>query len=134
MPNQPTRFQDTPFQDTVLIEKLSFLASIGVFDWEKQFEQKLELDLELSTDIRAAAASDDLNLTLNYVAISEAAINLAKSQHHDLIETLAEKIAARLLQDFNTQQVSLTLRKPSAVPAAASVGVKITRQRQGFVL
>lgn len=117
-------------QDSIFIEKLSFLASIGVFEWEKQFEQKLELDIELSTDIRPAAANDDLNLTLNYAAISELVINLAQSQHHDLIETLAEKIAARLLQEFNTQQVSLTLRKPSAVPAAASVGVKITRQRQ----
>ena len=117
-------------QDSIFIEKLSFLASIGVFEWEKQFEQKLELDIELSTDIRPAAANDDLNLTLNYAAISRLVINLAKAQHHDLIETLAEKIAAKLLQEFNTQQVSLTLRKPSAVPAAASVGVKITRQRQ----
>ena len=117
-------------QDSIFIENLSFLASIGVFEWEKQFEQKLELDIELSTDIRPAAANDDLNLTLNYAAISELVINLAQSQHHDLIETLAEKIAAKLLQKFNTQQVSLTLRKPSAVPAAASVGVKITRQRQ----
>ncbi|WP_036218147.1 dihydroneopterin aldolase [Marinospirillum minutulum] len=117
-------------QDSIFIENLSFLASIGVFEWEKQFEQKLELDIELSTDIRPAAANDDLNLTLNYAAISRLVINLAKAQHHDLIETLAEKIAAKLLQEFNTQQVSLTLRKPSAVPAAASVGVKITRQRQ----
>ena len=117
-------------QDSIFIENLSFLASIGVFEWEKQFEQKLELDIELSADIRPAATNDDLNLTLNYAAISELVINLAQSQHHDLIETLAEKIAAKLLQEFNTQQVSLTLRKPSAVPAAASVGVKITRQRQ----
>lgn len=119
-----------PQQDSIFIEKLTFLASIGVFEWEKQVEQKLELDLQLSTDIRPAAATDDLNLTLNYVAISEAAINLARSQHHDLIETLAEKIAVLLLQDFNTQQVTLTLRKPNAVPAAGSVGVKITRQRK----
>jgi len=122
------------FQDTVFIEGLSFLASIGVFDWEKQFEQKLVLDIELSTDTRPAAASDDLKLALNYAAVSELVINLAQSQHHDLIETLAEKIAARLLQEFNTQQVSLTLRKPSAVPSAASVGVKITRQHQEFTL
>lgn len=114
--------------DNILIEKLSFLASIGVFEWEKQVQQKLELDLELSTDIRPAAKSDDLNLTLNYAAISEQVILLAQSQHHDLIETLAEKLAAMLLENFNTQQVTLTLRKPNAVPAAASVGVKIIRQ------
>lgn len=113
--------------DSIFIENLSFLASIGVFEWEKQTQQKLEIDLELSTDIRPAAACDDLNLTLNYAAISEQVMHLAKAQHHDLIEALAEKIAAMLLENFDTQQVKLTLRKPSAVPAAGSVGVKITR-------
>ncbi|HKM14962.1 MAG TPA: dihydroneopterin aldolase [Marinospirillum sp.] len=117
-----------PQQDTIFIEKLSFLASIGVFEWEKQVEQTLVLDIELSTNIRPAAATDDLNLTLNYAAISEQVILLAQSQHHDLIETLAEKLAAMLLENFNTQQVTLTLRKPNAVPAAGSVGIKITRQ------
>lgn len=121
-------------QDSIFINNLSFLASIGVFDWEKKLEQKLELDLELRTDIRPAAASDDLQLTLNYAAISEEVIRLARSQHHDLIETLAEKLATMLLKKFNTQQVTLTLRKPSAVPAADSVGVKITRQSQESLL
>lgn len=123
-----------PQPDSIFIEKLTFLASIGVFEWEKEIEQKLELDLELSTDIRPAAASDDLHLTLNYAAISEDVINLAKSQHHDLIETLAEKLATRLLKNFATNQVTLTLRKPGAVPAASNVGVKITRQRKESVL
>ncbi|NLW05315.1 MAG: dihydroneopterin aldolase [Pseudomonadaceae bacterium] len=116
--------------DSVLIENLSFLASIGVFEWEKQVQQKLEVDLELSTDIRPAAACDDLNFTLNYAAISEQVVQLAQAQHHNLIETLAEKLAAMLLENFNTQQVKLTLRKPNAVPAASSVGVKIIRQRK----
>jgi len=121
--------KETAFQDTIFIEKLSFLASIGVFEWEKQVKQKLELDIELSTDIRPAASGDDLKLTLDYAAISDLVIHLARSQHHNLVETLAEKIADRLLQDFNTQKVTLSLRKPGAVPAASSVGVKITRQR-----
>ena len=51
--------------DSIFIENLSFLASIGVFEWEKQTQQKLEIDLELSTRHSPAAACDDLNLTLN---------------------------------------------------------------------
>lgn len=119
-----------PALDVVFIHNLSFLASIGVFEWEKQQLQKLEIDLELSTCIRAAAAQDDLNLTLNYATVSQEVMQLAQSQHHDLIETLAEKIAAHLLQNNAIQQVGLCLRKPQAVAAATSVGVKITRTRQ----
>jgi dihydroneopterin aldolase len=116
-------------KDTIFIHRLQFLAGIGVFEWEKQLQQKLELDLELNTDIRPAAEQDSLDLTLNYVAISQAVIQLAQSQHHNLIETLAEKMAQLLLDQFNTTQVTLTLRKPAAVPAAETTGVRITRHK-----
>lgn len=114
-------------EDTIFIRQLEFLAGIGVFEWEKQLQQKLVLDLELSTDICPAAEQDNLELTLDYVAISQAAIQLAQSQHHELIETLAEKIAQLLLSQFNTSRVTLTLCKPAAIPAAQTTGVRITR-------
>ncbi|PJF33565.1 MAG: bifunctional dihydroneopterin aldolase/7,8-dihydroneopterin epimerase, partial [Phototrophicales bacterium] len=52
--------------DIVFIEQLEVLTTIGVFDWEKEIKQKLVFDLELGTDIRQAAASDDLKDTLDY--------------------------------------------------------------------
>ena len=113
--------------DSVFIHNLSFLASIGVLDWEKTIQQKLELDVEMLTDIRPAADSEDLKLTLDYASVSQRLIEAAQAQHHDLLETLAEKLAALLLEEFNTYQVTLTLRKPDAVPSASSVGVRITR-------
>lgn len=115
--------------DRVFIHNLSFLASIGVLEWEKQQAQKLELDLELVTDIRPAASTDELALTVDYAAISAQVMAVAQAQHHDLLETVAEKIAAAVLQNLAVQQVDLTLRKPGAVPAATSVGVKISRQQ-----
>lgn len=113
--------------DSVFINNLSFLASIGVLDWEKSIQQKLELDVELTTDIRPAALHEDLSQTLDYAAISQRLITAAQAQHHDLLETLIEKLAQLLLKEFNTSQVTLTLRKPDAVPSAGSVGVRITR-------
>ena len=119
--------------DRILIHNLSFLASIGVFEWEKQQLQKLELDLELVTDIRPAAATERLDLTLDYAAVSQRLIETAQAQHHDLVETLIEKLAQLLLREFPTPEVTLTLRKPGAVAAADSVGVRITRRREQAV-
>lgn len=116
--------------DCIFISNLQFQASIGVFDWEKQQQQPLEVDLELTTDISKAAASEQLGDTLDYAAISEQVVVLAQSQHHDLIETLAERIAQKLLDTYKLHSLTLTLRKPGAVPAATSVGVRITRYRQ----
>lgn len=113
--------------DTIFIHNLSFLASIGVLDWEKSIQQKLELDVEMQTDIGPAAAQEDLRLTLDYAAISQRLITTAQARHHDLLETLIEKLAEVLLAEFNTTRVTLTLRKPDAVPSATSVGVRVTR-------
>jgi len=57
--------------DTVFIQNLSMDAVIGVFDWERQVKQKIRVDLEMRTDIAAAAASDALEDTLDYKAISQ---------------------------------------------------------------
>jgi 7,8-dihydroneopterin aldolase/epimerase/oxygenase len=57
--------------DLVLIESLGVDTVIGVYDWERTITQRLVLDLELATDIRPAAADDDIALTLDYAAISE---------------------------------------------------------------
>ncbi|SFC14574.1 dihydroneopterin aldolase [Marinospirillum celere] len=113
--------------DRIFITNLTFLAGIGVFEWEKGIQQKLELDVEMLTDIRPAALSQDLQATLDYAAISQRLVAYSQAQHHDLIETLAENLATLLLEEFNIRQLTLTLRKPDAVPAASSVGVTITR-------
>lgn len=119
--------------DCIFINNLSFLASIGVLDWEKTIQQKLELDIEMTTDIRPAAAQEDLALTLDYAAISQRLIAIAQAEHHDLLETLIEKLAQQLLTEFNPTQVTLTLRKPDAVPSATSVGARITRPLKSSV-
>lgn len=116
--------------DRIFITNLTFLAGIGVFAWEKQLQQKLELDVEMLTDIRPAAINEDLKATLDYAQISQRLIEYSQSRHHDLIETLAEKLAQLLLEEFHIAQVTLTLRKPDAVPAATAVGVTITRSLQ----
>lgn len=118
--------------DRILISNLKFEAPVGVYNWEHGILQPLELDLELVWDLRAAAARDDLRYTLNYAAISEQVIALAQSQHHALIETLAEKIAAFLIRHYQLPQLTLTLRKPTAVPQANSVGVRLQRRAADY--
>lgn len=115
--------------DTILIEGLSTQASIGVFDWEKQIQQRLELDLALETDLAKPARSEQLSDTLDYARISQEVLALIHQRHYDLIETLAETITDALLQHPLVHRVTLTLRKPDAVPQARSVGLRISRQR-----
>lgn len=113
--------------DRILIEALEVDTVIGAYDWERLIEQRLSLDLQLATDIRPAAATDDLTLTLNYAAICERIQHFAREHDFELVETFAERLAQTLRDEFTIDWLRLTLRKPGAVPAARSVGLEITR-------
>ncbi|MGR2739766.1 dihydroneopterin aldolase [Billgrantia sp. Q4P2] len=113
--------------DRILIESLEFETVIGVYDWERTIRQRLTLDLELAADIRPAAAGDDLTRTLDYAAISQRIVRFADEHDFALVETFAERLAQRLMDEFAVPWLRLTLRKPGAVPAAAAVGVRIER-------
>lgn len=113
--------------DIVFIDGLEVYTTIGVYDWEKTITQKLVFDLELGTDIRGAASDDALAHTLDYAAISQRVIAIAQQDVVELLETLAEKVASSLMQEYGIPWLRLTLHKPGAVPQARSVGVRIER-------
>ncbi len=115
--------------DTVFLERLSLRSVIGVHAWERAFAQQLELDLALSVDTRAAAASDALDDAVDYAALSERLVRLAAEADCQLIETLAARLVDVVLTDPAIRQVELVLRKPGALPAAQSVGVKLVRSQ-----
>lgn len=114
-------------KDLVFIEGLKARAVIGVYEWEKQIQQDLVFDLEMEHDNRIPAATDDLTKTLDYEAISNFIMAFCENHQFELIETLAERLVAELIATFTLSAVTLTLRKPGAVPAANAVGVKIHR-------
>lgn len=113
--------------DTVFIQNLSLDAVIGVFDWERQVKQKIRIDLEMSTDIAKAAATDALQDTLDYKAISLKIRDIVANNQPQLVETLIEMIAHSVMQDFGVLWVRITIAKPGAVRGSEAVGVTIER-------
>jgi dihydroneopterin aldolase len=116
--------------DKVLIERLQVQAVVGVFEWERQIEQPLLIDVQLSVDTRQAALTDQLQYAVNYQAVSERITAVIQARQAKLIETLANLVAEMILAEFSlVQQVSLTIRKPLAVTQTAAVGISIERSR-----
>lgn len=113
--------------DRILIEGLSVETVIGVFDWEREIQQRLIIDLELYTDISQAASTDNLEDTLDYKAISDATIAFVENSEYQLVETLAEDLASMILTEFSVQKLGLKISKPGAVPQADNVAIKIAR-------
>lgn len=115
--------------DKVFIEGLEIDALIGIYDWERRIRQTLRFDLELAFDNRRPAASDDIADTLDYKAVSKRLIAFVSQSDYGLVETLAERCAQIVLDEFGVEWLRLKLGKPGAVRGAQAVGVIIERRR-----
>lgn len=116
--------------DKVFIEGLQADTVIGIHDWERRIRQSLRLDLELGFDNRRPAASDAVADTLDYDAISRRLTAFIEASEFGLVETLAERCAALLMNEFGVAWLRLRLAKPGAVRNAVAVGVIIERTRE----
>lgn len=113
--------------DIVFIRDLRIDTIIGIFDWERRIRQTVSLDLEMACDIRTAAASDDIQDALDYKAVAKRLISFVEGSEFLLVETLAEKIATLVREEFGVTWLRLRLSKPGAVRGAQEVGVIIER-------
>ena len=114
--------------DTVFIEGLQIEATIGIYDWERRIRQPLRFDIEMAFDNTRPAGSDDIADTLDYKAVSKRLIGYVGASEFGLVETLAERCAEIIRNEFGVAW--LRLRKPGAVRGADAVGVCIERGRR----
>lgn len=115
--------------DIIFIKDLKIECVIGIWDWERATTQTVRVDLEIGTDISKAAASDDIDDTLDYKALSRRLQEVATAESFGLVEKLAETLAQVVLKEFGADLVKLTLNKKGALRDARDVGVMIERHK-----
>lgn len=113
--------------DIVFVEGLAIETVIGIYDWEREVRQRVLLDLEMATDIRLAAASEDIENTLNYKSVCDRLVAFVEESEFLLVETLAEEVAALVMHEFPVPWLRLKVTKPTAIASARGVGVQIER-------
>ncbi len=113
--------------DKIKLSELKVKTIIGIWEWEKRNPQIISIDLEMSTDIKAAAMTDSIDDALDYKAISKRIKQYSEENHFQLIETLAENLAQIILEEFKVEWVKLSVSKPYAIRGSKNVGVTIER-------
>jgi len=113
--------------DIIYLHDLEIETIIGIYDWERRIKQKVRLDLEMAADIRRAASTDDINDTLNYKSVAKRLIQFVSESEFQLVETLAERVADIIVNEFDIPWVKVKLNKPGAIRYAGDVGVIIER-------
>jgi dihydroneopterin aldolase len=120
---------DTILTDTIFLRDLRVETVIGIWDWERKIRQTVSIDLELAADIREAAATDNIDDALNYKAIAKRVQQFVGESNFQLVETLAEKVATLILDEFPVPSVQVRINKPGAIRGARDVGVLIRRSK-----
>jgi dihydroneopterin aldolase len=113
--------------DIVFIRDLRIDTIIGIYDWEREVRQTVSLDLEMATDIRQAAATDDIQYALNYKSVAKRLIAFIEGSQFLLVERMAEEVAQIVQAEFDVSWVRLRVSKPGALRGSRDVGLIIER-------
>jgi len=116
--------------DKLIIGGLEFYGHCGITPEEQKTGQRFSLDLEMACDVGRIAEKDQLKDAFDYAAISQRVIEIARKEKFSLIETMAERLAGRILKEFGVKTLTLRLRKiaPPIEPIMAYSAVEIERK------
>ncbi|MCC6531879.1 MAG: dihydroneopterin aldolase [Burkholderiales bacterium] len=116
--------------DTIFISELKLDARIGIYAWEHEVAQTLELNIELAVDASRCARSGRIADTVDYAKVVQRIAETVAGRHFTLIEKLAEEIAAMILTDFATPWVRLSIAKLAPLRGVRKLGVVIERGKR----
>jgi FolB domain-containing protein len=117
--------------DRIELRRLRALGICGALPEEQVRPQPLELDLDVTTDLREAGTSDRLDATVDYSGIAAAVERVVTTERFVLLERLAQRVAEAVLSDERVVEVTVAARKlrPPVPQQLDTCGVRITRGR-----
>jgi dihydroneopterin aldolase len=113
--------------DAILIRDLRIEASIGIHKRERHVKQTLSIDLDIGLPGEAVFRTDKVADTIDYEQVTIRIAALIGSGHFRLVETLAERIAGLLIEEFGAPWLKVSVAKIGILPNAKFVGVTIER-------
>ncbi len=117
---------------TVFIEGLELMSSVGVYEHERRDRQPVIVSMALDVVDSYEGGSDKLNEVYDYDIAITAIREIVAAEHYNLIETLAERLAERVLGDARVERVKIRIEKPAVLTACRSLGIEIVRTRGDF--
>lgn len=116
--------------DVIRLKDLTIFPRLGVAEIEKEWVQKVTLDVELHLDLSRAASSDDVGCTVDYEQVYRRIRAIADSRKFHLIESLTGEITAMILVEFSEVQKTVVRVRKSNLPFDANLNcVEIEMER-----
>ena len=113
--------------DRITLSGIAVDCIVGVYERERNQEQRIYVDVTFETDAARVAVSDSLEDAVDYHAMSQAVRDTLIEGRFHMIESAAEAIAARCLEEFSVASVDVRVHKPGAIDFVGDVIVEIHR-------
>jgi dihydroneopterin aldolase len=120
--------------DRIFLRGLTAECIIGFIDWERRVKQTVVIDMELPVDCRNASVTDEVADTIDYKQVAKRVLAFVSASEYKLVETLAQRLALLILEEFGIEWVRLSVNKPGAIRNSRDVGVTIERSRKDLSL
>lgn len=114
--------------DIIFLHELKVKTLVGIYPWELNAAQTIQLDLEIGLPTSRACQTDNFEDALDYAAIVQRINDALSQKHFSLLEALAEHIAQIILVEFKSPWVKVSVAKLSALRGVKRVGVCIERE------
>lgn len=114
----------------IIFSKIAVDASIGIIEHERIASQPIHIDANIEIDVTRTQDDMDINSVLDYRSLHDAIVNECTSGHINLLETLTDRVAQRLLRIFpETREVTIRITKPLAFADSSGVAIEVRKQR-----
>jgi len=117
--------------DTIFIREFRVDAWVGIYEWEKQRAQTLEMEIEIGIPGNGVGRTDNIGDTVHYGEVVERVVKDLSEKKFKLLEALAEHVCDTITGDFRAPWVRVSVAKLGHIRNVRKVGVTLERQRAG---
>ena len=130
-PCGPPYNRPVPATDVLLLEGMEFFGHHGDLDAERALGSRIYVDVEIAADLSVAGRTDLLSDTLDYVQCFETVRRVVEEGQHRLLEAVAERIAAALLEHPRAGGVRVRVAKQPPIPGVIARTAVVVQRGQG---
>ena len=111
----------------IFVRDLALIAMVGIYEHEKKHPQRILVNIDCAVQEMGGPLEDNIKNVVSYEKVVKDVKSIVHDGHVNLVETLAEKIAAKVLRHKAINRVRVRVEKLDIIPEASSVGIEIER-------
>lgn len=114
----------------IIIKKAQFQCNVGITEQERSKKQEIIIDIDMFCNIKKSTQTDNIKDTIDYFKVHAGIKKIIENKQYNLLETIANKIADYILENYNIKKISILIQKPNAFKKVEYAGIRIEKNKK----